>query len=311
MHMDEGQSLGLQIDYELLDFDLLPEGPARLAAVLDQAEQRGFTGLNVTYPSKQAVIPLLHELSPEARALHSVNTVLFRGGRRIGHNTDWWGFAESFRRELPDVARGRVVQFGAGGAGSAVGYALLTQGVGELAIVDTDHARAEKLACLLAGRFGTGRARARQDVSEAVRTADGVVNATPLGMARYPGTAFCAKLLGPGLWVADIVYFPLETQLLREARARGTSGSSRRKLSAKPHQSVLCPIARPASKTTVLTAPSARASGAMPSRKGMIACLAGWVTLRPANPKRLAAVRSSGKATRVSPSASRSTSLYT
>ena len=77
MHMDEGQSLGLQIDYELLDFDLLPEGPARLAAVLDQAEQRGFTGLNVTYPSKQAVIPLLHELSPEARALHSVNTVLF------------------------------------------------------------------------------------------------------------------------------------------------------------------------------------------------------------------------------------------
>jgi quinate/shikimate dehydrogenase (NAD+) len=127
MHMDEGQSLGFSISYELFDFDLMPTGAARLAAVVEEAERRGFVGLNVTYPSKQAIISLVHELSPEAHALHSVNTVLFRSGRRIGHNTDWWGFAESFRREMSDVNARRVVLVGAGGAGAAVGYALLSQ----------------------------------------------------------------------------------------------------------------------------------------------------------------------------------------
>ena len=221
LHEREGAEHGFRYIYKLIDLEVLRLGIEALPEIVTASQRFGFAGLNVTHPCKQAVIGALDELSPDAGTLGAVNTVVLTQARRVGHNTDWWGFAESFRRELPDVARGRVVQFGAGGAGSAVGYALLTQGVGELAIVDTDHARAEKLACLLAGRFGTGRARARQDVSEAVRTADGVVNATPLGMARYPGTPFCAKLLGPGLWVADIVYFPLETQLLREARARG------------------------------------------------------------------------------------------
>ena len=128
MHVDEGKALGLSISYELLDFDLMQGGSKRLAALLDDAEQRGFSGLNITYPSKQAVIPLLHELAPEARALHSVNTVLFRNGKRIGHNTDWWGFAESFRRDMSDVNTDHVVLVGAGGAGAAVGYAMLKLG---------------------------------------------------------------------------------------------------------------------------------------------------------------------------------------
>ncbi len=107
MHVDEGKALGLQISYELLDFDLIQGGAEKLPDLLEQAEERGFSGLNITYPSKQAVIPLLDELAPEARALHSVNTVLFRNGRRIGHNTDWWGFAESFKRDMADVKNRR------------------------------------------------------------------------------------------------------------------------------------------------------------------------------------------------------------
>ena len=78
MHMDEGQSLGFSISYELFDFDLMPTGAARLAAVIEEAERRGFVGLNVTNPSKQAIISLVHELSPEAHALHSVNRLLRR-----------------------------------------------------------------------------------------------------------------------------------------------------------------------------------------------------------------------------------------
>jgi shikimate dehydrogenase len=133
MHMDEGQALGLSVSYELFDFDMMPTGAARLGTVLEEAERRGFAGLNVTYPVKQAVIPLLHELSVEARALHSVNTVLFRGGRRIGHNTDWSGFAESFKREMSDVNPRRVVLVGAGGAGAAVGYGTQRARLGSLA----------------------------------------------------------------------------------------------------------------------------------------------------------------------------------
>jgi len=221
MHMDEGQSLGLQIDYELLDFDLMPEGPARLAAVLDQAEQRGFTGLNVTYPSKQAVIPLLHELSPEARALHSVNTVLFRGGRRIGHNTDWWGFAESFRREMADVNPRRVVLVGAGGAGAAVGYAMLKSGTQELCVHDMDRSRAVALAERMSGLFADRKVSVCDDVPAALASADGLVHATPTGMQKYPGIPVPAECLRPPLWVAEIVYVPLLTELLRTARQHG------------------------------------------------------------------------------------------
>jgi shikimate dehydrogenase len=221
LHEQEGAEHRLRYVYKLIDLELLRLGIEALPEIVTAAQRFGFAGLNVTHPGKQAVIAALDELSPDAEILRAVNTVVLTDGRRVGHNTDWWGFAESFRRELPDVARERVVQFGAGGAGSAVGYALLTLGVEELAIVDTDYDKAERLARHLAGRFGGGRAYATRDPSEALTTADGVVNTTPLGMAKYPGMPLSAALLRAALWVADIVYFPLETELLREARARG------------------------------------------------------------------------------------------
>src|SRR6185295_13767676 len=99
-----------------------------------EAEARGFAGVNITYPCKQAVIPLLNALSDEARAIGAVNTVHFAGGRRTGYNTDSWGFAESFRRGLRDAPLGRIAQIGAGGAGAATGYAMLGLGARELAI---------------------------------------------------------------------------------------------------------------------------------------------------------------------------------
>jgi shikimate dehydrogenase len=88
-------------------------------------------------------------------------------------------------------------------------------------IVDTDQARAECVAASLAERFGKGRAAASRDLAEAVSEADGVINATPVGMAKYPGLPMPAELVRHDLWVADIVYFPLETELLRQARMLG------------------------------------------------------------------------------------------
>jgi shikimate dehydrogenase len=221
LHEREGAAQGLRYIYKLIDLKALGLSVDALPELITAANRLGFAGLNITHPCKQAVIPLLDDLTDDARALGAVNTVVFANGRAVGHNTDWSGFSESLQREFPDVARRSVVQFGAGGAGAAVAHALLTLGVSELIVVDTDAVRAGDLARALCDRFGAGRARAASNVAEAVASADGIVNTTPLGMANYPGMALPAKLLRPDLWVAEIVYFPLETELLREARARG------------------------------------------------------------------------------------------
>jgi len=221
MHEREADEQGLRLLYQKIDLERLGLGPQDLPELLLAAERMGFAGLNVTHPCKQAIIPFLDDLSPDAAALGAVNTVVLREGRRVGHNTDWWGFAESFRRGLPEVALTRVVQLGAGGAGAAVAHALLTLGAGELILADTDFSRAQALAASLGERFGTGRARASQDLAADLAGADGLVHCTPTGMRGYPGLPLPAELLHPALFVAEIVYFPLETELLRTARRLG------------------------------------------------------------------------------------------
>ncbi len=221
LHEAEGAAQGLVYQYKLIDLTRLGLGPEALPELLTAAERLGFDGLNITHPCKQAVIAHLHDLSDDARALGAVNTVVLKDGKRTGHNTDWFGFAEGFRRGLPGAPLDRVVQFGAGGAGSAVAHAALTLGVGHLTLIDVDPARAAVVATGLNARFGAGRAVVGTDRVGAVAAADGVINATPLGMDAHPGMALPASLLRPDLWVAEIVYFPLETDLLRAARAAG------------------------------------------------------------------------------------------
>jgi shikimate dehydrogenase len=221
LHMEEAVAQGIPCVYRLIDLDRLGLCPQDLPRLLDAAALMGFAGLNITYPCKQAVVPLLDELSPEAAALGAVNTVVFQGGRRIGHNTDCSGFGEAFRQGLPGAPLGRVVLLGAGGAGSAVAEALLAAGVGRLAVQDLDAARAASLAEALAARHGAGRAASVADLGAEVAAADGIVNCSPVGMAKLPGLPLPEALLHPRLWVAEIVYFPLETALLRAARARG------------------------------------------------------------------------------------------
>jgi shikimate dehydrogenase len=221
MHEREGEAHGLRYVYKLIDLEVLGLGADVLPDLITAAERMGFDGLNITHPCKQAIIPLLTDLSPDARELGAVNTVVLRDGRRIGHNTDWWGFAESFRRGMPGARLARVVQLGAGGAGAAVAYAALKLGVEELIVIDLDAERAARLAARLCARFGAGRVVATTDIAPALTQADGLMHATPTGMAKHPGLPLPASLLRPDLWVAEIVYFPLETELLREARRIG------------------------------------------------------------------------------------------
>ncbi|TKJ87990.1 shikimate dehydrogenase [Pseudomonas koreensis] len=221
LHEHEGDAQGLRYLYRLIDLDQLKMDSTALPDLLLAAERMKYTGLNITFPCKQAIIPLLDELSPEAKGIGAVNTVVLKDGKRVGHNTDCLGFAEGFRRGLKDAARERVVQMGAGGAGAAVAHALLSEGVQQLSIFDVDRERAESLANNLNEHFGFGRAVAGHDLPSTLNEADGLVNTTPMGMAKLPGMPVPVELLRKELWVAEIVYFPLETELLRNARALG------------------------------------------------------------------------------------------
>ncbi|MBV4534063.1 shikimate dehydrogenase [Pseudomonas sp. SWRI107] len=221
LHEHEGDAQRLRYLYRLIDADQLGVDDSALAQLLDAAEQTGFTGLNITFPFKQAILPLLDELSEEARGIGAVNTVVLRDGKRVGHNTDCLGFAEGLRRGLPGVSKHLVVQLGAGGAGSAVAHALLADGVEHLVLFEVDQARGQALVENLAQRFGAGRASLGTDLANVLAEADGLVNTTPVGMAKLPGMPLPANLLHARLWVAEIIYFPLETELLRRARALG------------------------------------------------------------------------------------------
>jgi shikimate dehydrogenase len=212
---------GLRLHYQLIDLDASGSSVDALPTLIRAARIMGFAGLNITYPCKQAVLPLLDELSDEARTMGAVNTVVRRGDRLIGHNTDGSGWRWGFRRALPQADLGSVVLLGAGGAGSAIAHAVLQLGARRLTIVDVDAARASALAASLNAAHRTQRAEAMTDVARALRSASGLIHATPTGMDKMPGLPLAESLLRPDLWVSEVVYFPLETALLRAARARG------------------------------------------------------------------------------------------
>ena len=132
-----------------------------------------------------------------------------------------WGFRESFRRGMAGAKRSEVLLLGAGGAGAAVAHALLESGVERLLVTDVQTDRAEALASRLLSSGGAEKVEVVSDLAAGSRRADGIVNATPVGMAKLPGMPIAADMLRPECWVADIVYFPLETELLAQARSRG------------------------------------------------------------------------------------------
>jgi shikimate dehydrogenase len=226
LHQREADRQGLRYLYRIIDIDTLGVPPEAVGDLVRAARDLGFDGLNITHPCKQLVVEHLDGLAPQAEALGAVNTVVFEDGRAVGHNTDVTGFAASFARGLPDAPLDRVVQLGAGGAGAAVAHAMLTLGAGRVTVVDALPERAAALADALNTHFGPGRAGSAAPclLADLLAKADGIgglVHATPTGMAAHPGLPLPAELLHPGLWVAEVVYRPLETELLRAARAAG------------------------------------------------------------------------------------------
>ena len=222
LHELEGQRHGLRCIYRRIEFHAEQDSPADLARLLDFAQRSGFDGLNITYPAKQTVLPLLDESAPSAQMIGAVNTVVFDGERTVGHNTDVTGFRASLDDALGTADCGRVVLVGAGGAGSAVAHALVMRGVESLTVVDVDAGRAATVCRSLKESHGFSAARAHPDDLPGLSAAtEGIVNATPFGMDHHPGAPFRTDLITADHWVADVVYRPVDTVLLQDARNAG------------------------------------------------------------------------------------------
>ena len=217
----EGEAQGLSLAYRLVDATHAGLRLADTGDVLRWAVRLGFDGLAVTHPFKNAVVAEVDEASPDAQALGASNLVVIRDGRSIGHNTDWVGFADALRATLPEALGERMVLRGAGGAGVAVGYGALRYGAAHLDIVDQDVARAAAVADRLGSLVGSDRVSATDDLEGALARAGGLIQATPVGMDAHPGLPLDPTLLRREQWVADIIYFPLETELVHRARAAG------------------------------------------------------------------------------------------
>jgi shikimate dehydrogenase len=213
----EAEHHGLHLHYQIID----NADPAVLPRLLDAAKVMGFAGLNITFPFKQAVLPLLDEIDPAARAMNAVNCVTIRNGNLSGYNTDGAGWAWGFQRMMPRADLSRVVLLGCGGAGSAVAHAALGMGVQKMVLVDGDVSKSVELRHHLSQHFSAQRIEIGPDIATAMRHATGLIHATPMGMHKLPGMALPAELLQPSMWVSDLVYVPMQTELLKAAQAIG------------------------------------------------------------------------------------------
>jgi shikimate dehydrogenase len=221
LHEEEGRHHGLRVHYQLIDLEAAGVGAEALPELMRAVRIMGFAGLNITYPCKQTVIPLLDAFSEEARTIGAVNTVVREGDRLVGYNTDGEGWSWGFRRALPGADLSDVVLIGAGGAGAACADAVMRLGAARLMIVDKDHSRAFELALRLNRHFPGERAMAASDAAAALKSASGLIQATPVGMAGIPGMPLAEGMLRSSLWVSEVVYVPLETPLLKAARRIG------------------------------------------------------------------------------------------
>ena len=223
LHEVEAAELGLDYEYRIHDLLELGRRPEEIGDILREARTAGYAAMNVTHPCKQLVLGVVDVLEPDAARLGAVNLVVFEPDRTVGHNTDWMGYRDGLASGLPDASLARVLQVGCGGAGAATAYALLSSGAAHLTLTDTDGRRADHLAARMTALFPGNRSRPSTPTTSTRRSGvrRGIVHATPMGMSHHPGVAIDLDLLAADAWVSDVVYRPLDTELLRGAAARG------------------------------------------------------------------------------------------
>jgi len=223
LHEVEAAELGLGYEYRIHDLLELGRRPEEIGDILWEARSAGYAAMNVTHPCKQLVLGVVDVIEPDAARVGAVNLVVFEPDRTVGYNTDWMGYRDGLATGLPSASLERVLQVGCGGAGAATAYALLSSGAAHLMLSDTDGRRADHLAARMTELFPEQQVTTvdADGLDAAIRGATGIVHATPMGMSHHPGVAIDLDLLAADTWVSDVVYRPLDTELLTGAAARG------------------------------------------------------------------------------------------
>ncbi|SDW50888.1 shikimate dehydrogenase family protein [Paracoccus sanguinis] len=219
LHRLAGASNGMRVNYA----SLIParEG-APFPALFARAAAQGYRGLNITYPYKEQVVPMVL-VSPELARLGAVNTVIFAPEGPQGHNTDYTGFMTAYRGVRGSTPPGVVALIGTGGVGRAVAFGLGTLGASGLRLVDRDADKARAMAADLARAFPDMEVHVAATAEDAAAGAQGLVNCTPVGMVGYPGTPLPGHAMRGAEWAFDAVYTPVETEFLIDAAAAGAA----------------------------------------------------------------------------------------
>lgn len=216
MHHASFQAIGFDGQYERCDVP-----PENLEAALRTCMEQGYTGVNLTIPHKMLAVPMMDELTPIAKQLGAVNTVLFREGKIFGHNTDGPGFIAAVKAMLKmDPAGQTAAVIGCGGAGRAIALSLANAGATWVGLIDIDHDRAHQLAEEICQ---TTPATAEVITHGELKHVDLIAQCSPSGLSNFPDPAATADDFLPGQKLYDIVIPPgsPETPTMREARKVG------------------------------------------------------------------------------------------
>lgn len=218
LHRLAGQQNGMEVQYDRLipkdmneDFD----------TVFGKCVERGYRGINVTYPYKERAAKVVTIDDPMVRAIGAVNTVLFEADGPKGQNTDYSGFIAAYRQARFDKAPGVCCLIGTGGVGRALAFGLVELGASELRLVDREADKAKALADELAALGSNTKIVVETDAVVAATGATGLLNGTPVGMVGYGGTPLVASAMDGAEWAFDAVYTPVDTQFLTDAEAAG------------------------------------------------------------------------------------------
>jgi shikimate dehydrogenase len=220
LHELLGELYGVAVTYEPMDL-AGRSAPVSILAELQRCRAEGYRGVNVTHPYKRDAFTVVATMPSFPAGLTSINTVLFNERTMVADNTDYSGCCRAFRNRFgQSFTPGRVLMLGAGGVGVAIAYAMRALGAEELVVSDTNR----ELAAALVKQMSGGSLKVRlagEDLPAEMEQAQGLVNATPVGMFHYPGCAFPEKGFRAQSWAFDAVYTPENTAFLGACRRLG------------------------------------------------------------------------------------------
>ena len=220
LHELLGELHGLDVTYQPMDL-IHSDPPVSIARELERCKNEGFRGVNVTHPYKVEAFAHITTMPGFPEGLTSVNTVLFADEGLLADNTDFSGCCQAFRHQFgSDFKPGRVLMLGAGGVGVAIAFALKQFGVEELVVKDLNEDTSSALVAQLSAS-GMSVRLPHGDLLAEMQQADGLVNATPVGMFQYPGNPFPEGGFKDQRWAFDAVYTPENTEFLDMCRRRG------------------------------------------------------------------------------------------